>query len=1153
MKFIDPSFKELYDTLRNNAKLEKFFINHKILIGMDEYYENYGYNNKNKESAYTIIKEENEKVYTNLADLLLPNLDFIKKNSISELVAKQYLKNEVKFACGFGSDVELADDVIWEIYYCVKYCYTTSFFQNNWENFVPKYDFEKMEDNPSLAAFMDSIMKEFDKLEYILDTFKNFKDYQKIPYDYIVYLTQLLGVEPRDFMIMKDQHEQYRCLAENIMDVYSVRGTASSFELLFNFLGYTLNIEEYFFDRRRFCALSDANEEMITNDIYSYKYYMTTKDPRHNLLTELGTNEIVNDNDITDKHNIRDFDELVRQYGLRCVLGYDDEYVVENRSDDGEIVYTTDIKKYTGPVYKYFRTNYIRVRPYLKYASGNFSLDQLYQISAMLNFVIPEFMTRETYVVIDIGKSDDKFVLNWNRDEELDDFFMLDSETWEQNFAEKYLTNYYDSDRGTGYLNSGYTILPYRRRDNGTEEVYRNSLGLTEHYSAGKQNNVFFNPISEKIKIVNTTKYWGDKVKIDSSTKALYPVFRITENYTTKGQKYYAPQFLDGKRQVLSLYMPKDARLVTEREQQLWNELEKVGLNGFNGASIKNKQRDKSYGKGGYYNFDRSHPRVVKTGDKTKEATFVVSRQEVDLVIDGNIIDFLRLNSYEGLSEKDKKRKDHFFEKKWLKTDNYVWKYKFSFDVANTEFLKGFVAKHKNVINYDYMKGKLFCSPEFFNMSFSNNSDRLVIKNAYSTSPTDMNLIGTELVNNITDPFSYIITLDVTKKRYSVYQCLLMNKFDALWFNKFRPVPIVSSWINKEIEGNQNILQFDMNQIPNYTFSTYKQILDCMVDDVFVYSESFQKEVTSSNDFVFFVIADNMYYKLVRLPTTTKKVLHANVNATVNTINLLDIDIEETLEKKLVGSFYMSKYKRYDEMSAPDIADEKAEGETDLEKIVDARTPKIFQYRYANIKKNMIIYSKSEQKMYKINFASVFHTDDTIRVNGYIFNKEERTVEQEGGTFGVEELNFYGRMVFEEKDGEDHAYIYEYDDQYPGFSEQDDDDNYIFNNFEREYVWKNMKIATENVKTFVDEAGTIQMAGEEYTRLTNKRPIKVNIDKIFEERDSKEFYQKKDENGRPIEDGALLNKNVLSSNILKEICDSYGSDYRQRDRVVLLN
>ena len=1149
MKFVDPSFKELYDTLYNNKKLEKFFISHKILVGMDEYYENYGYNNKNKESAYSIIREENEKVYSNLADLFLPNLNFIKSNSINYLVAKQYLKDEIRFACGFDSDVVLADDVLWEIFYCIKYCYTTSFFQNNWENFVPKYDFENMEDNPALDAFMDSIMKEFDKLDYILDSYKDFKDYQKIPYDYIVYLTQLLGVEPKDFMIMKDQHEQYRCLAENIMDVYSVKGTASAFELLFNFLGYTLNIEEYFFDRRRYCSLSEANEELITNDINSYKFYMTTKDPRHNLLAELGTNEIVNDNDITDKHNIRDFDALVQKYGLRCVLGYDDEYVVENRSSDGEFLYSTDIKKYDGPVFKYFRTNYIRVRPYLKYASGNFSLDQLYQISAMLNFMIPEFITRETYVVVDIGKSDDKLVLNWNRDEELDDFFMLDSETWGQNFADKFITNYYDSDRGTGYLNSGYMILPFRRRDNGTEDVYVNSLGLSEHYSGGKQNNVFFNPISEKIKIINTTKYWGDKIKVDSPS-ALYPVYRINENYSTAGQKIYAPQFLDGKRQLTDLYMPKDAKFVTERERQLWENLEKVNLNGFNGISIKNKQRVKSYGRGGYYNYNRTNTRI---NDQGKEAPFVVSRQEIDLVIDGKLVDFLRLGSYEGLTEKDKKRKEHFFEKKWLKTDNYVWKYKFSFDVSNTEFLKGFVAKHRNVINYDYMADKLFCSPEFYNMSFSNNSDRLIIKNAYLNSPTDMNILGTELVNNIVDPFSYIITLDVTRKNYAVYQQVLLNKFDALWFNKFRPVPMLTSYADNTVVGNNNVMVFDTNQIPNYTFGSYRQILDCITDDVFVYNESFRKKITSSNDLIFFVVDDNIYYKLVRLPTTTRKVLHKNINATVNTINLLDIDTKETLEKKLVGSFYMSSFKRYDEMSADEIAEEAAEDETRLEKIVGARTPKIFQYRYANIKKNMTIYSKSERKIYRINFTSAFRIDDTIRVNGYVYNKEERTVDQEGGTFGVEELNFYGRMVFEEKDGEDHAYIYEYDDQYPGFSEQDDNDNFVFYNFEHEYVWKNMKIATEGIKSFVDESGTIQKADEGYTRLTNKRPIKVNIDKIFEERDSKEFYQKKDENGRVIESSEDAKNNVLSSSILKEICDSYGSDYRQRDRVVLLN
>ena len=52
MKFIDPSFTELYNTLKNNKRLEKFFINQYILNSIDDYYENYGYNNQKYKGIY---------------------------------------------------------------------------------------------------------------------------------------------------------------------------------------------------------------------------------------------------------------------------------------------------------------------------------------------------------------------------------------------------------------------------------------------------------------------------------------------------------------------------------------------------------------------------------------------------------------------------------------------------------------------------------------------------------------------------------------------------------------------------------------------------------------------------------------------------------------------------------------------------------------------------------------------------------------------------------------------------------------------------------------------------------------------------------------------------------------------------------------------
>ena len=123
MKFIDPSFTELYNTLKNNKRLEKFFINQHILNSIDDYYENYGYNNQ-KYKAEKVVNDANKVVYEQLTDLLLSCKEHIKENSIKDLVAKRYLATEIKEALNFTNDVEVSDDVLWEIFYCL---YTLAF------------------------------------------------------------------------------------------------------------------------------------------------------------------------------------------------------------------------------------------------------------------------------------------------------------------------------------------------------------------------------------------------------------------------------------------------------------------------------------------------------------------------------------------------------------------------------------------------------------------------------------------------------------------------------------------------------------------------------------------------------------------------------------------------------------------------------------------------------------------------------------------------------------------------------------------------------------------------------------------------------------------------------------------------------------------
>ena len=1082
MKFIDPSFTELYNTLKNNKRLEKFFINQYILNSIDDYYENYGYNNQ-KYKAEKIVNDANKVVYEQLTDLLLSCKEHIKENSIKDLVAKRYLATEIKKALNFTNDVEVSDDVLWEIFYCLKYCYTSSFFQNNWEYFVPDVDYTEMEKNSSIMGFMDAIMKEFDKLDSIMDDVKKYKSYQDIPYDYIVYLTQLMGIEPKHFMIMQNQKKLYRTIAENIMDVYSVRGVADTFTLLFNFLGYEINIEEYFFDRRRYFAISEANEELITSDVNSYKFYLTTKDPRDNILDELSTNEIVTPEKMTEILDISKFDDYVKESSLMCVLGYDDEYLVENKVEDA--VKSVDVVKYTGPVYKYFKTNYIRVKPSPKYTTGNFSLNQLYQISALLNFLTPEFLKRETYLQVDIGDSSESMVLNWTKDFNRDNFYMLDSEGWNQNFADKFIIDYSSEN---GYNNNGYSINPYVLDDFGNKKLYVNSVGKSLHYANEKYNNVFFNPISEKIKIINSTKYWGDKLKIDGSSEKLYPVYRINEKYTVNGLSYYNPVFKVGSTQVSTLYLPKDIENLPSWEQNQWENMEEVDLNGFGTNSLKNKIREMTYKSNSYFDY-------AEHTDKESKSEGII---KIDYVINNSIKDFLDENTK--TNDSDDSKKEIFFKKEWKETDNFTWKAIFEITVDKFDFINSFAATHKNIINYDYINKKLFCFNEFYNLSFKINGDyEIVGKNR-----NEYNEDTLELINRLVKPGNYFIVLNEVKKKYIFYQYKMINSFKNLNFNKRYPLPTSQNFANTILK-----------------FSTYKELVSYIDENNILTYNNKSYDLSTENNIIFYITKENMYYKPLISSTPIKRIIHKNdLNSSIATIRSFSEEFnDEKIAESKIGSIYFIG------LTSDELEDNR------YAVLKNSRRNKFIQYKYVNIKEGTLIYSKKDEKLYRVTNNGAYITNKKLKVAGDVHPIKnvyyDNCKNQDGGIFGIEEVNFYGRFVL---DG-DVAKIYEYDDSYYGFSEQDDDDNFIFNNYDRVYEWEKMRIYSKDDNGIRDKVKTEMYKKMLYTEISNDRPIKVNIDNIFETRDE---------------------NNIISSDILEEICESYGSNYIGKDNIVAI-
>ena len=154
------------------------------------------------------------------------------------------------------------------------------------------------------------------------------------------------------------------------------------------------------------------------------------------------------------------------------------------------------------------------------------------------------------------------------------------------------------------------------------------------------------------------------------------------------------------------------------------------------------------------------------------------------------------------------------------------------------------------------------------------------------------------------------------------------------------------------------------------------------------------------------------------------------------------------------------------------------------------------------IYKNDLIYSTYDQKLYIILFNGVisFNTNSTNVTFEY---GSKNSIKSYNNCFGVKEVNFYGKLKL---DNDGIYRIYEYDTNYKGFNEQDDDDNYILNNYERIVEWENAGVSSSKIN----------------------RPIKEKTDRLFDN---------------------LNDENKVANNILSEILLTMEDKFKNRDLI----
>ncbi len=155
--------------------------------------------------------------------------------------------------------------------YIYKFGTSESFFEKNILNFIPEYDREQILANPKLKLTVQGLGRKLDQLEDQITRLSELYDIDKCPEEFLDYLGQNLGYEREDYTLSS---VSFRELLKNIVEIYKIKGTNYSFSFFFKFLGFEINLKEFYYNRD--VANPCAFPGMTINDV---EYYLSATNP----------------------------------------------------------------------------------------------------------------------------------------------------------------------------------------------------------------------------------------------------------------------------------------------------------------------------------------------------------------------------------------------------------------------------------------------------------------------------------------------------------------------------------------------------------------------------------------------------------------------------------------------------------------------------------------------------------------------------------------------------------------------------------------------------------------------------------------------------------------------------------------------------------
>lgn len=320
--------------------------------------------------------------YENILNILINNSEVIADTIITNLLLVNDIRDLLNVAF-YQRVAPITDEIYRQILFTFKYSTVKSFFKENYANFMPSYDVTVINDSEKMKLLQEAFMQEFDKFAEIISNITDINDIDTVAEEYLDYIAQLVGFERGDTNL---GNALFREITKNIIEVYRIKGTNYSFELFFNFIGFEIEVIEYWFDKRFYFSTNLQNPYTKETSKYKFAYYLTPNKPTDVIPLSLPNPFTVMENELVKIRNglIFDHDLAINSDDL-------EKYLDISGTPDVDMNYT------------YFKTNVV------EYSITKITSDEIPEgltqkdeetIQSYVNFLTPIFASKK--IVINI-------------------------------------------------------------------------------------------------------------------------------------------------------------------------------------------------------------------------------------------------------------------------------------------------------------------------------------------------------------------------------------------------------------------------------------------------------------------------------------------------------------------------------------------------------------------------------------------------------------------------------------------------------------------------------------------------------------------------------------------------------------------------------